>query len=275
MKPILEKLSINDSNPVYAQKFELQRYDAPWHYHPEYELTFIKSSSGIRFVGDHAEEFEEGDLVLLGSNLPHYWKNHENCSFAESIVIQFTDAWIQSFPFASKIVDLLEKSKLGLKFGLDYDTAYDKMLQIVASNSLERCIQLIMFLQYLYTEVKIHTLASKGFQQSIIQTKDKNWDKVFTFIKQEFKNPISLNEVSAIVPMSKEAFCRKFKIITRTTFSNYVNEYRIGYASKLIKETNLSISQISLESGFNQLSYFDKIFLQKKGIHPSQYRKLN
>ena len=122
MKAFYEKILPLDSSSFHVYSYEKEEFDSPWHYHPEYELTYILSSKGVRYVGNHFENFMEGDLVLLGPNLPHCWKNSGKQTVkASAVVIQWKDDllgkdWLKKNEFES-IHKLLQASGMGIKFG--------------------------------------------------------------------------------------------------------------------------------------------------------------
>ena len=279
MKPKLEQLSYpaNDRSficyEVIAPAFELF-----WHYHPEYELTYIVSGKGKRLIGDGYDHFEAGDFVLLPPSLSHTWtsetKETENC---RAIVIQFSKAFLeQLFQFSalSTLDALFEKASRGLKFIVpkkeDLLLLLERMLQVNEVMRLSILLQLFDQLSVIQSEpvasIQYKPLKGSENQQRI--------NTVFQYVQKEFSDDISLKKAAALIHLSESAFCKFFKRASGKTFSDYTHEIRIAHACHLLIETDQSISSIAFAAGFESLTYFNRIFLKKKLLRPGAYRKL-
>ena len=173
MKPVKEQIFENSLLPFNYKIFTLPKFDAPWHFHPEYELTYIVESKGTRYVGDSIESFEKGDLVLLGPNLPHYWKNPQETELASAVVIQFgqnfTGSGIFEFNAFFSVKNLLLKAGLGLKFPTEIACKIGDI--IIEMEKKPEAIKIIMFLNILYELSQItdyKPLTSIGFSDQIL-----------------------------------------------------------------------------------------------------------
>lgn len=253
-----------------------------WHYHPELELVLSLKSTGTRFVGDSIKKFEEGDVVLIGKNLPHMWLNDDvyfqkdSDLLAEDIVIHFNREFLGNGFLETEemrpIAALLQKSRHGIKF----ITLPKKVIRnIMKINQLEagfkRTMKFTKVLYQLAQHQNFELLASEGFVHSFKKNQNQNLDKTYEYIFENFDQPISLDDVAAVANMNPSAFSRFFKRVNRKTFSRYLNEVRIGYACKQLIENKSTISTICYESGFNTISNFNRQFKAIKQMSPSEF----
>lgn len=284
MKPFLEKIKTNQDSSYKFKKFEGKTYPFHWHFHPEYELTFILKSVGKRFVGDHIGVFQEGDLVLLGSNLPHTWftePNHPQDAKdgTESIVFQFSENFlgeaIWQTPEFFSIKNLLEKSNRGLFFP---EKVFKKIMPLISDfsekNSMNRLTIFLDILNILASENDFQFLSSVSFMPQINKIHQNRMDKVFQFTHENFlKESINQKVVANMINMSESNFSHFFKKATSKTFTEYLNELRIGYACKKLIETDETIVNICYQSGFQNVSNFNRQFLSQKQCSPKEFRK--
>ena len=253
-----------------------------WHYHPELELVLSLKSTGTRFVGDSIKKFDEGDVVLIGKNLPHMWLNdksyfkQDNDRVAEDIVIHFNKDFLGAEFLNSHemkpISELLHTSRYGIKFS----SPDKKILKGIRKlNKLDvgfdRTLKFIQVLNLLANHAEYELLTSEGFINSFRQNQNENLDKTYEYIFENFAEPISLNDVAEIANMNPSAFSRFFKRVNRKTFSRYLNEVRIGYACKQLIENKSKIATICYESGYNNISNFNRQFRTIKQMSPSEY----
>ncbi len=284
MKAILRKV---DSNAEHS--FSVRENIYPflynyWHYHPEVELTYIRKSSGTRLAGDSIERFSDGDLILLGANLPHMWRNDDiyfepdSKHHIEAIAIHFReDFWGKEFleiPEHRHIRQLLSFATRGFQIqGRTKDTIVAMMEEILHLKKAARVIHLLSMLDILARSRELRYLASQGFvDQYKIDPNDKI-NEIYQYTLTNFKNGISIQDVARHVHISPNYFCRYFKKRTSKTYIEFVTELRVGYACKLLLENNLNINQICYESGFNNVSNFNRKFKELIGQSPSQYYK--
>ncbi len=278
MKAHLEDIQAEKGRQsLYAYRFELPFFEFKWHYHPEYELTFIVRGSGFRLVGNKYEPFEAGDLVLLGSHVPHTWSSKEIAGeTVEAIVIQFTPAIFESLGNlreCASIKALLTNASSGLAFNASAELIRD-MEELIHRKDLSKILQLLHVLDQL-TNVPHRTIAPNAAQVTISKQHEMRINKVCLYIQNRFAEPITLKEVAELIFLTESNFCKFFKKAVGKTFSDYLNEIRINEAARLLLQTDQSVAQIANDCGFETLSYFNRVFLRKKGSSPTAYRKLN
>ncbi|UII75368.1 AraC family transcriptional regulator [Flagellimonas sp. HMM57] len=278
MKAFLREVSTSPDSSFKVKVFDEKEFKAEWHYHPQYELTYMVRSTGIRYVGDSMDSFKRGDLVLVGANLPHAWKtiNAKN-ERVKCVVLQWNESLLQDWlekPEFTSIKTLLQKSSRGIVF--DYDTAISlekPFVSLIRQQPFDRLITLLNILNTLSTTSKTQVLAGPGFGKALSSKESHRVNVIHNYIKDNIHSQNLLSELSKQLSMSKEAFCRFFKRTFDKTFSNYVNEYKITLASKLLIETDLSVSEIGYESGYNNLSFFHRRFTMHKQMSPKRYRQ--
>jgi len=285
MQPIIAKLSTSPQSSFKYKWIEIESFPFNWHRHPEYELMLMLKSRGKRFVGDNISYYKEGDLVFIGSDLPHTIYSPAGrmgeSTKQEAILIQFTENLaglnFKSAPEFHAIHHLLKKSNRGLQItDKTRDLVARKMIEMRASDGIFRLMQLVTILDILgkADEGHKHTLSSIEFvDNNLPATQQSRIDRVCTYINQNYKQEIRLEDAAAIASMSRTAFCRFFKRSTGKTFIDFVNELRIGRASRLLIESDLTIAQICYEVGFNNVSNFNRRFLEHHRSSPRNYRK--
>lgn len=276
MKAELEKIVPGNDKPVLvAYPMSLPYLEFYWHHHPEYELTFKINISGKRIVGDSYEEFEPGDLVLIGPDLPHTWVSDKkvkdkSCDF---VVIQFSGSLFNSFtglPEFENIKRLLQSCRHGLHFK-NSKPFKDLILSLPGKSGVEKITGLISLLNQL-SQQKGRKLASAEYDISQAKNSEPRINKVCTYVEQNFAKPITINDAASIINISPSAFCKFFKRATGKTFSDYVNDLRVGYACYQLLETDKQISTIARSAGFESLTYFNRVFARKKHSTPREFR---
>ena len=281
-KPSFEVLQSSHQSSFLLRSFKEMAFTAPYHFHPEYELTLILKGKGMRFVNHNMEDYVIGDLVLLGSNLPHCWKTDdiiEGEINAHSIVIQFSKDFLgeQLFlkPEFLSIQELLQRSGNGIRFSEEIQRITKKrMIALVEEeNNFKQLMSFLEILHDLSTTESFKLLSNDtvNAQQSLVDKQRIN--PVFTYIIENFKKSVSLNVAAEIANMTPNAFCRYFKKITRKTFMETVISYRINYAVQQLVHTNQLVSQICFDCGFTDISHFYKLFKIKTKMSPLSYRK--
>lgn len=281
MRPQLHKLLISPDSSFVCKQWECNYFDKPWHFHKEYELVLIDKTEGTRFIGDNVSFFGDGDLVLIGPNIPHLYRNSEEYyknpgMVARSIFIHFTDDFLgKSFfdlPEMKLVRRILDKSSLGIEIKGKANSYVKKRLQeMVDESPVKRLMKLLDILVFLSGSKEVENILTKGFTASNSSDTDKI-DMVFQFIMKNFKNEIYVEEIAEKLNMSIASFSRYFKLHTRKTFCNYVTEIRISHACRLLMEGNYSTSEISYLSGFENQSNFYRHFKKYTGIIPKEYK---
>ncbi len=283
MKATYEQLSDNIESSFFLRQFNLPKFDAPFHYHPELELTFIESSKGKRFVGRQVSDFAAGDLVLLGENVPHSWINTEGVQteteLAKSVVIQFkTDFLGTSFLDIPEIVAiqyLFQKAQSGILIkGKTRDVIADKMSFATATNAFQKLLQLLDILQTIAISNETELIDPQFSTTTLSPIDTERFQKVYAFIIANYTQDIDLETIAAVAHLTPTAFCRYFKKMTRKTLVEVVTEFRIKHACQLLTSTEKSVSDICFESGFGNISFFNKQFKNALGHSPLAYRKM-
>lgn len=284
MKLILQRL-IHEPGKSFIVFHEKEPYfTSPWHHHPEYELVLILKSTGKRIIGDHEGRFEPGDLVLIGSKLPHVYTNDEAIikgeipGGAEAIVIQFLPDFLGGdffdAPEASAISALLKKSDHGLNFRGEKNTLImEEMKKMPGLDILDRLISLINILTILAESNDYSLLSRNDFSGNKEHYTSHKSKLVTEYIQQNFKKDIPIERISKIADMTPANFCTYFKSYYRQTFAEYLNKIRIGHAGIMLEDADKTISEIAYECGFNNLSTFNRLFKKIHGASPTSYRE--
>jgi AraC-like DNA-binding protein len=286
VKAHIQKVTFSQqSSFVYRVKSDA-RFARGWHYHPEYELTYIQESGGRRLVGDNIDNYRSGDLVLLGPNLPHSWRSEIRAasskrstrSLHKAIVIQFQESFLGDgflkSPELTRVAALLERATRGLHItGRTRDDVSGRMLAMKKLARFDRFLELLRILEILATSAReVRVISRTPCAPSPGARSQERFDRVFSFLHEKYTGPISQPEVAKLGRMSSSGFSRFFRRTTGKTFVEYLGELRISHACNLLIETDLSILQTSLQSGFNNLSNFNRKFLKLKGESPAAYR---
>lgn len=284
MKPQLLKVPTDPLLSFSVRHDKVPHFFAKWHYHTELELLQIKKGSGTQFIGDNISRFYEGDIFLIGSNLPHYWRCDE-CYFennpdvtAEAIVTHFLpNFWGPQFlelPENKHINDLFLKATKGIKISGNTNYRVEGILQkLLTAKTAERIILLMQALHLISISKDIECLATSGFQNTCNEMETERINDIYNYTIDNFDKKISLEEIAAVAHISPNSFCRYFKTQTKKTYSQFLMEIKIGNACKLLIENKKSISSICYESGFNNFSNFNRYFKNITGKSPLQYKK--
>lgn len=279
------KASYEVLQPASGQSFLIRTFDkhgfaAPYHFHPEYELTCILQGTGKRYVGSHMDNFITGDLVLLGPNLPHCWKlEPADQSDARAVVVQFDGSFLGNDFFdkdeLQAIKKLFKKSGSGICFNSDMRPAMIHNLTGLSKedNNFKMLIGLLEMLQALATSTGYSLLDQNRIITEYSIAEQQRINPVLAYLVENFRQPVSLDVAAGIANMTTNAFCKYFKKITRKTFMETIIEYRLNYAIQQLVQTDKPIAIISFESGFGDVSHFYKTFKLKMRLSPLNYRK--
>lgn len=284
MKPLYQDLPFPIDSHIHYYIEDLPHFIVPWHYHPAIEIMYITRGIGTRFVGDCIEQYEEGDVCMIGPNLPHEWRNDDAYFDKESglratcICLFFKreifDPNFIRLPEMNNIRDLIERSRRGLKFTGKSKLEITRFIRSSVNDvGVRKVTNLLTLLELMATSTEYELLASVGFTNSVNSEDFERFNKVYKFLVKNFATSIRLEEVSTLVGLTPTAFCRYFKERTKKTFVEYLNEMRIGYSKKLLLENKMKISIISGEVGFPNLSNFISQFKKVTGMSPSQFQK--
>ena len=281
MRPQFHKLPLSSNSSFLFMCWECAYFDKPWHFHKEYELVLIDKNEGTRFIGDHVSQFRDGDLVLIGPNIPHLYRNSEayyknKGVVAKSVFIHFTDDFLgKSFfdlPEMKLVRRLLDRSSLGFEIlGKANQYVRQKLVSMQEQPPTERLLILLDILVFLSKRKDLNFILSSGFTAKNSYDTDRI-NIVLHFILENYTNEIYIEEIAAKLNMTGASFSRYFKHHTRKTFSNYVTEIRISHACRLLLEDNYNISEICYLSGFDSLTNYYRHFKKQVGVIPKEYK---
>ncbi|MFY0628405.1 MAG: AraC family transcriptional regulator [Reichenbachiella sp.] len=284
MKAQLIREQTNLENSIWFDDSEYKHFYNPWHYHPELELTLIVKSYGLRHVGDSIENFSKGDLVLIGSNLPHLWLN-DNVFFekdsnnsVKAIVVKFRPDFLGNhFLNLSEMKDIhnliFVQAAFGVKLNNELRKGIEKkLISFVELDETKRLIMLIDILDEI-SKSKDYTLLSSISYRNAGSKQAHRISTVLDYLAKNYHKELTLDEVAEQINMNKNAFCRFFKKGTRKNLFTVVNEVRISKACNLLIETKMDVVQICFAVGYNNISNFYKAFKKVSGVSPLVYRK--
>ena len=286
MKPQLLKVPKGLQKSFSIRRDVVLYFYHRWHYHPEIELSHIEQGSGTQFVGDNIRSFQSGDLLLIGPNLPHYWRcdekyfQRESKLYAQATVVHFSeDIFGKSFlglPENKAIHDLLVKARLGMKI-LGEGTDKVKMLlhELLNQSNGNPIISLMQILETLAHCEEINLLSNTQYQNEYDQYDTDRINHIYQYSISNFQKKISIEEISEVANISPHSFCRYFKSRSRKTYSQFLLELRIGHACKLLSESRIPVAQVCFESGFNNFANFNKYFKQFASVAPMEFRLQN
>ncbi|QDK81793.1 helix-turn-helix domain-containing protein [Spirosoma sp. KCTC 42546] len=286
MKPQLLKVSTGPTRSFSVRQDQSPNINNRWHFHSEVELIQFHKGTGTQFVGDNIKRFGPGDVVLVGANLPHYWRYDEqelpdNQNLQPyATVIHFTeDFWGDRFltlPETKPIKQVLEKAKRGILL-----TGADRALigsKIETLYQLEGAYQLIALLDCLLAIAQakeVELLSSLGFEYDFADAENERINAIYEFTFREFKQKIRLDDVASVAGLSPNSFCRYFKSRTGKTYSEFLTEIRVGHACRQLIDNRRSIQQICYESGFQNATCFFEKFKAVTGQSPLSYQRFH
>jgi AraC-like DNA-binding protein/quercetin dioxygenase-like cupin family protein len=281
MKPIFKKVDSKSEEAFVARIDQFAQFYNKWHFHPELELTHIVKGRGTRFVGDNIEFFKDGDLILIGSNLPHVWKNqNKESELSVARVVQFLPNFmgedILKLVEFKNIQKLLIKSSFGLKIEGEVKVLILGFLNKLfkTEDPLERIILIIKMLDCLGTSDETIPISKSLFLVELDKQNKDRLNRVIDYTITNFASKIMLEDVASISNMSVSNFCKFFKVRVKKTYVQYLTEVRIGMSCKMLIENQLSINRIAYDSGFVNISNFNRAFKLNKNMTPFSYRKL-
>jgi len=278
-KPTLEKIRPSFGSSIFVRQDckKKHRKFATWHVHPEIELVYVNKGRGTRHIGNHLSYFNNSQLILLGSNLPHNGFTDRLTAKGKETLVQFNPDFLGEvflgIPEMTELNSLFEKAKKGILYKQKTKKSVGpKIEKLIKFEGLERVIKLFEILNDLAKADDYTILNADGFAFETESQDNAKIDIIFKHINSNFQNHISLEEISAKASMTVPAFCRYFKKATGKTFTQLVNEYRVVHATKLLSESKISIADICYDCGFNNFSHFSKQFKEITGKSPSKYR---
>lgn len=284
MKALLEKLPPTADSSFKLYEFSYAYYPTPWHYHPEYELVLVTKSHGQRIVGNHVGDFSEGDLVLIGPNLPHVYRNApeylapDSALMAESIVVHFLPDFLGSTFWNSvemaPVRAVMHRSGVGLQVtGAVRERVAKGLVKLSSLDGMRRLLSLLDLLTQLAESLnELIPLSTEPIEGSN-PTEDEKLNRVLTFLSENYHRQITLAELADLISMSIPSVCRFFKKRTRKSIVQFTNELRISHACRLLLDPSKGVAQVAYDSGFNNISNFNRQFRDLKGMSPLAFRK--
>ncbi|MEM7655439.1 MAG: AraC family transcriptional regulator [Bacteroidota bacterium] len=247
-----------------------------WHFHPEYELVYIAGASGTRHVGDHISTYQDSDLVLIGSNIPHLNFDYGVQTEYQKVVVHlkrsFVDQHLHATPELAGIQHLFLQAQRGIAFsGAIKEKVGQQLFALEGMPPFQQYLHLMVLLQELAEAESVEWLHPTPYENQYSAREQARLRDIYAFVDQQYHRKIELQEVADLSHLTKEAFCRYFKRITRQTFVQFLNRYRISQAKRMLM-AGKRVSDACYSTGFESLSYFNRIFKQITGENPRAFR---
>jgi AraC-like DNA-binding protein len=248
-----------------------------WHFHPEIELVYVEAEKGIRHIGDHISTYEGCDLALIGSYIPHLNFDYGVKSTVETVVIQFPETYFEAglarIPELQKVVDLMERAKTGIAFtGETKRIAGIRLKKLQYMDRFHQFMELMSIFQFLAVSDEFEDLEVRPISSQTILKQQERMHRIHQFVEMNFQKPIDTQQIAEEVNLTLPAFCRYFKKATKLTYTDFVNQYRVQYAKKLLIQDK-NVTETCFECGFESLSYFNRIFKKFAGVSPSEFKR--
>lgn len=284
MKAHLIEAGLQKEQSFFIKKIDQHHFNTPFHFHEFCEMNYVVESFGKRIVGDSIANFSSGDLVLMNSNLPHIWYNdpryfgEEELPTAKAIVTYFNPNFLSGLSNENeldrKLKDLLEKARRGIRFyGNTKHNAIAKLNAIVNKQGLEKVVEFLNIINLLLISNEYECLASIGYQHSFNEKDTQRMNNVYQYLFKNFTETITLANIASVANLTPPAFCSFFKKRTQKSFSNFLNELRVGHACKLLQNQELTIADVCFQSGYQNMTNFNSFFKRITEKTPSEYRK--
>lgn len=277
MKIQLETISPESKSPFRLLHDPKLNHLFYWHFHPEFELVYIEGASATRNVGDHISQFEDSDLVLIGSNIPHLNFDHGVTTTYRKEVLHikpfFKENFISQFPELKSLDRLMALSKYGVVFsGATKKEIGVLMKRLHKLSPFEFFMAAMNILKKLASSKEFELLHTSPYTNRYSKKEQERIREIYTLVDERYQNKITVKEVAQLCNMTKPAFCRYFKKATGNTFIGFLNQYRISQAKRLLL-MGKNISETCYDCGFQSLSYFNRTFRKVTGENPSGFKK--
>lgn len=284
MKPHFHKITTPLQNSFSIRHDRQPNFGRVWHFHPELELHYTIKGEGVRFIGDNVSNFSEGELILVGENLPHTWRCHDRyyqqdeSLYVEAIVLQFLPDCLGkelfNLPETYLVPKLFEKAKKGMNIkGIAKEKVLHFMQSALQADHLDRIILLLQILKTLAETDEYTPIASAHAFYKSNESETLRLNKVCTYTMSNYKKDIALEEIAGISNLSVTSFCRYFKMMTKKTYFDFLVEIRVSHACRMLVEDKYPIGIICFECGFNNMSNFYRHFKKVTGMKPFEYKK--
>ena len=284
MKELLEQIKLNPDESFFIGIFQDHIDKSHWHYHQEFELSFITEGSGRRIVGDSIEEFHPGDLIFIGPRIPHVWFPEETHSWQhsgrtlESVYMLFNQdilpEALTTLPEFNHIRQAVLLSERGIKItGETLNEVSRIMLQLPYMSRIKRLMMFYEIMDLIGKSDSFSFLASEDYIKTKFEPGNKRVTRIHEFLMKNYQGDIDLKEIAEVAHMAPASVCRFFKSSTGLTIFEYLNKIKINYSCQLLLNTDLNILDISYDCGFNNLSHFNKQFKKFIGATPTEFRR--
>ncbi|WP_159519151.1 AraC family transcriptional regulator [Sunxiuqinia indica] len=282
MKALYEEIKLTEYESFHIGIFQDNLDKSTWHYHNCFEISFITEGSGKRIVADSIVEFHPGDLIFIGGKLPHVWISDKQHTLSgrtlEMVNLQFTHDVIPqkllTLPEFKNVSKAVEYSEKGIQIvGQTLNEVSEIMLQLPYMTSFNRLIQFYKMMDIIGKSESNTLLASDDYLAKRFSTNNKRIAMIHEYLMNNFQEDVDLKKLASLVNMAEGSLCRYFKSQMKITLFEYLNQLKIDLACKLLMDENHGILEVSLDSGFNNLSHFNKQFKKITGLTPSAYRK--
>lgn len=259
------------------QKVSSDSYAWEYHYHPEYEIVCVPNGDGTRHVGNHFCTYENGDLVFIGPNLPHAGFGLNAHAVHEEVVVQIKQDILAksllSLPEMASINNLLEKARCGMAFtGAAKEIATKRLLELSKLSLFDRFVEVASILHFLAGTTEYELLNPEIMMPSALKKNNIRLQSIFTYVEQHFHEEIDIQKVASLANLSVPSFCTYFKKAMKITFTDFVNQYRIQRSCILLQQDK-TVAETCFECGFNNVTYFNKVFKKMLSTTPSEYKK--
>ncbi|CAN5836071.1 AraC family transcriptional regulator [soil metagenome] len=251
----------------------------PWqyHYHPEYEIVCVLYGGGTRHVGNHFNNYEDGDLVLIGPNLPHAGFGLNAHGLHEEIVIQIKEEVLKDSllprPEMAIVNTLLEKSKYGICFNGHTKQHITKNLKrLLKLPQFEKFIELLKVLHAMAISEEYELLNPTSALSNLTRKNNRRLQDILAYVEKHYNEDIDIKKAASIANLSVPSFCNYFKKLMSFTYTDFINQYRIQRACMMMQQEK-TIAQISFDCGFNNITYFNKVFKTIMHKTPTEYKK--
>ena len=282
MSALFEKIVLQENASFSIGIFQDNLDKSSWHYHDNYEISFITEGTGKRIVADSIEEFQPGDLVFIGRNLPHAWivdkeQFTPNTRKLEMVFLQFPPEALSpellSLPEFKNIANALSQSERGIRItGQTLNDVSEIMLQLPYLSNFERFLHFFKLMDIIGQSTNLIPLATKEYIKKRFNSKNKRIQTIHDYLMKNYRESIDLKQIADLVSMAEGSLCRFFKMHVGITIFEYLNQIKIEFSCKLLMDKNLSILDVAIDSGYNNLSHFNKQFKLITGVTPKDYR---
>lgn len=248
-----------------------------WHFHPEYEIVYVEAENGLRHIGSHISKYAESDIALIGPNIPHLNFDYGVKNTVNTVVIQMKENFLGehffSLPEMNAIKNLFEKSKSGLVFyGETKKLAGEKLKHLITLPHFEQLLMLLQVFNLLANSKEVENLKVKPIASASILKEQQRLQMIYHYIEANYQNEIDVKVVAKKCNLTTSAFCRYFKKSTHYTFTDFLNQFRVNQSKKLLLQ-NKNVTEACYESGYTNVSYFNKVFKKLTGENPSSFKK--